>query len=67
MKKVFRFVYFGAAGLFVAGVTIQVFLAGMTVVSGQFSWESHIGLGHVLAFPVLIMLVVCIWAACPGK
>ncbi len=67
MRKLSRFIYFGAAGLFVTGVTIQVFLAGMTVVSGQISWESHIGLGHMLAFPLLIMLVCMYTGSMPGQ
>ena len=67
MKKVFRFVYLGAAGLFLAGVITQVFLAGMTVVAGQIGWESHIGLGHALAFPVLIMLVSVYIGSMPGQ
>ena len=29
----------------------------MTVVAGEISWESHIGLGHMLAFPLLILLI----------
>jgi hypothetical protein len=67
MKKGFRFVYFGAAAFFIAGVVAQVFLAGMTVVAGQLGWESHIGLGHILALPVLIMVISMYIGSFPGQ
>lgn len=57
MVKVSRFVYLAAVGLFVLGVTSQVFLAGMAVVARKMSWNSHISLGHTLAFPLLLMLI----------
>ncbi|MFN2137813.1 MAG: DUF6220 domain-containing protein [Candidatus Promineifilaceae bacterium] len=46
-----------AAWLFVAGVAVQVFLAGMVVVAAQWGWDRHIGLGHALGLPLLVMLV----------
>jgi hypothetical protein len=55
--KVSRFIYSGAAWLFVLGVSVQVFLAGMVVVARKASWNPHIGLGHILAAPLLIMLI----------
>ena len=57
MIRIGRVVYLAAAWLFVAGVTIQVFLVGMVVVAGQMGWESHIDLGHMLAGPLLLMLI----------
>lgn len=57
MARIARFVYLAFAWLFVAGVLTQVFLAGMVVVSLRLSWEPHIGLGHSLAFPLLLMLI----------
>ena len=57
MIRVARYIYTGAAWLFVVGVLLQVFLAGMVVVARQTSWNNHIGLGHLLAVPLLFMLV----------
>ena len=67
MHKISRFIYFGAAWLFVAGVVVQVFLAGMTVVALRMGWDSHIGLGHGLAFPLLLMLVTMYLGRQPGS
>ena len=57
MEKIARYVYLAAAWLFLAGVAAQVFLAGMVVVAARMGWGSHIGLGHFLAAPLLVMLV----------
>ena len=55
--KVSRFIYSGAAWLFVLGVSVQVFLAGLVVVARKASWNPHIGFGHILAAPLLILLI----------
>lgn len=57
MEKTARYTYLAAAWLFVAGVTAQVFLAGMVVVAMRWGWNNHISLGHLLAAPLLLMLV----------
>ena len=57
MIEVSRTVYRVAVWVFVVGVAVQVFLAGMVVVAAQWGWERHIGLGHGLALPLLVMLV----------
>jgi hypothetical protein len=67
MIRVSRFVYLGAAWLFVLGVMTQVFLAGMVVVARQISWNDHISLGHILAAPLLLMLVSMYLARLPGN
>jgi hypothetical protein len=67
MIRVSRFVYAIAAWLFVAGVIAQVFLAGMVVVAGQLGWDPHIGLGHTLSGPLLIMLVCMYLGRLPGS
>jgi hypothetical protein len=41
----------------VIGVLVQVFLAGMVVVSYLISWGNHSTLGHTLAGPLLLMLI----------
>jgi hypothetical protein len=43
--------------LFIAGVVSQVLLAGLTVVVGQINWETHVTLGHILALPLILMLI----------
>jgi mercuric ion transport protein len=60
-----RYVYLGASWLFVLGVVTQVFLAGMVVVARKISWNNHISLGHILAGPLLIMLVSMYLARLP--
>ena len=67
MGKIGRYVYLVAAWLFVAGVVTQVFLAGMTVVARQMGWDSHIGLGHTLAGPLLFMLIFMYLGRMPGQ
>lgn len=57
MKKTASYIYLAAAALFLLGVIAQVFLAGMVVVARQISWNNHIGLGHSLAGPLLLMLI----------
>jgi hypothetical protein len=57
VKNSFRIVYLIVAWLFVIGVLAQVFLAGMVVVAGQMGWDGHIGLGHALGLPLLLMLL----------
>jgi hypothetical protein len=57
MAKVFRYVYLGAAWLFLVGVVCQVYLAGMTVVARKINWDNHIGLGHIIGGPLILMLL----------
>jgi hypothetical protein len=67
MAKISRFIYLTAAWLFVAGVVTQVFLAGMAVVARQMSWNNHIGLGHMLSAPLLLMLISQYTGRVPGR
>jgi hypothetical protein len=57
MTRISRYVYLVFAWLFVIGVTVQVFLVGMSVVAVRMNWESHIGLGHTLSLPLILMLI----------
>jgi mercuric ion transport protein len=57
MIKASRYVYLAGVWLFIVGVIVQVFLAGMVVVAIRMGWDAHIGLGHTLAGPLLIMLI----------
>ena len=67
MTKISRYVYLGAAWLFVIGVLTQVFLAGMVVVARQIGWDYHRGLGHFLAAPLLFMLISMYLGRLPGS
>jgi Family of unknown function (DUF6220) len=52
-----RVLYYGLAVLFLLGVFVQVFLAGLTVFGGT-SIDSHRVLGFALTVGALLMLVV---------
>lgn len=65
--KTSRIAYAIFAWLFVAGVLVQVFFAGMTVVAGRMGWDNHIGLGHTLALPLILMLVTAYLGKLPGR
>jgi membrane-bound metal-dependent hydrolase YbcI (DUF457 family) len=67
MTKVSRIVYLAASTLFLVGVSLQVFLAGMVVVALRTGWGNHRGLGHALALPLLIMLVTAYLGRLPSK
>ena len=67
MRKISRIVYLIASWLFLLGVIVQVFLAGMVVVAGQSGWENHIGLGHSLGLPLLIMLITVFLGGMPRR
>lgn len=43
--------------LFLAGVVAQLLLVGLTVVAAELDWEIHIGLGHTLGLPLILMLI----------
>ena len=64
--KVARTLFMGLAWLFVAGVVVQVFFAGMAVVARQWPWTNHVTLGHTLAAPLLLMLVTAYLGRLPG-
>ncbi len=57
MVKISRIIYFIACSLFLIGVALQVFLAGMVVVAMQMGWSNHRDLGHSLVLPLLVMLI----------
>lgn len=67
MIKISRYIYLAASSLFLIGVTLQVFLAGMVVVALRTGWGNHRDLGHALALPLLIMLVTAYLGRLPSK
>ncbi|HVP21421.1 MAG TPA: DUF6220 domain-containing protein [Anaerolineaceae bacterium] len=66
MARISRYVYAVIAWLFVIGVMVQVFLAGMVVVALKLGWDYHITLGHTLAAPLLLMLIFMYMGQLPG-
>jgi hypothetical protein len=48
MTKVSRIVYLAASTLFLVGVSLQVFLAGMVVVALRTGWGNHRDLGTLV-------------------
>jgi hypothetical protein len=67
MRRVARIAYALFAWLFTAGVLLQVFLAGLVVVARVTDWEGHIGLGHGLGLPLLLMLISMYLGGMPGS
>ena len=57
MTNISRIIYLAASSLFLIGVALQVFLAGMVVVALEMGWSNHRDLGHTLALPLLVMLI----------
>lgn len=57
MDRISRILYTSFAWLFLVSVAVQVFLAGLVVVARVSDWENHIGLGHALGLPLLLMLL----------
>jgi membrane-bound metal-dependent hydrolase YbcI (DUF457 family) len=65
MEKISRTLYLIASSLFLLGIAIQVFLAGMVVVALRMGWANHRDLGHSLALPLLVMLVTAYFGKLP--
>jgi len=56
-----RYVYAGLAWLFLIGIVVQVFLAGVGIFGVQRDFEPHIGLGWTLHLgPVLLLVAAAI-------
>lgn len=58
MSKTPNLIFRISTHLFLAGVAVQVFLAGLTVVAGLTGWDWHETLGHLLGLPLIVMLIV---------
>jgi hypothetical protein len=56
-QGLFRVIYLAFATLFLVGVVVQVYLAGMVVVAGVITWADHVNFGHMLGAPVVILLL----------
>lgn len=55
--KIAKQVYRISNWLFLIGVVLQVFLAGMVVVAGQMGWASHKDTGHIIGLPLFLMVI----------
>ncbi len=58
IRRIVRILYLLFAWLFVAGILIQVFIAGLGLFGSRGNWETHIGLDHTLGLLPLLMLVL---------
>ena len=67
MRKIARMIYLAASWLFLVGIAVQVFLAGMVVVARLTGWGNHISLGHFLGAPLILMLVFQYVGRLPGR
>ena len=67
ISKFFRWTYAVSAALFFVGVLVQVFLAGLVVVSRLGGWSNHRDLGHGLGIFLLIMILAMFPARLPGR
>jgi len=55
------------AWLFLAGVVIQVTLAGLTVVALQIDWSMHRELGHIIGLPIYLMVITMVVGRAGGE
>ena len=67
ISKFFLWIYTISAGLFLLGVLVQVFLAGLVVVARQAGWEDHRDLGHGLGLFLILMLIAMFPARFPAR
>jgi hypothetical protein len=58
MRSIGRTVHLVLAWLLVAGLIVQIFLAGLGVFKGSASFATHAGFGYMLELLPLILLVV---------
>lgn len=65
--KISRYAFLVCAWLFVAGILTQVFFVGLSLLGGQPSWRSHIGLGHGLGLVVLLIMALAYSGQLPGR
>ncbi len=66
ISLIFLWIYAISAGLFLTGVVVQVFLAGLVVVARRAGWAYHASLGHILGLFLILMLVTMVPAKLPA-
>lgn len=57
MRKFSSILYKLLNWLFILGVMTQVFLVGLVLLARKMVWPTHIGLGHSLGLPLILMLI----------
>ena len=57
MRKVARYIYVGAAWLWLAGVIVLIFIAGMALFVDKAYWELHQELGYSSVLPGLLLIL----------
>ena len=67
LRGAVRAAYTVAAWLFVVGILAQVFFAGMGLFACRASWETHIGLGHLLGLLPLLMVILVLASGYPRR
>jgi len=67
ISRITLWIYAISAGLFLAGVVVQVFLAGLVVVARRAGWAYHASLGHILGLFLILMLVTMVPAKLPVR
>jgi hypothetical protein len=63
--QVARYLFAGVAVLFLVGVLVQVFLAGMAVF-GEGTWSTHVDFGYAVGSVPLLLLLLA-WPARVGR
>lgn len=58
MRRWWRYAYAAIAWLFVVGIVVQTFYAGLPLFSSGQTFETHVGLGWTLHLVPLLLLVV---------
>lgn len=58
MKRAFRLPFFVFAVLFLLMVTGQIALAGLSLFWRETTWETHVGLGHLVPVLPFVMLIL---------
>jgi hypothetical protein len=61
-----RVLFFGLTAIYLLGVLVQFFLAGLAVF-GSTDWDPHAGLGFVLSISTLLLLVLAVVGRLPRR
>ncbi len=65
LRRIPAYVYLVTVSLFLLGVIVQVYLSGLAAVARTTGWTAHIELGHTLALPLILMLILMYIARLP--
>jgi hypothetical protein len=60
-----RIAYLLAAWLFIAGLLFHTYLAGLGPFAAQPTWETHVGVGHMIGPLLLLQLILAFVAQLP--